>query len=106
MRSGTDRPQGGFGTFEGVVAIRGFLEDWIGAYEEHERRVEELHDLGNGVTFMVAVLHGRLAGSDATVQERWSYTSLWEAGLISRMIIRADIDQARVAAERLAKERG
>jgi len=60
---------------------RSFLEDWIAAYEVHERRLEELHDLGNGVTFAVALLHGRLAGSDATVQERWCYTSPWEAGL-------------------------
>jgi ketosteroid isomerase-like protein len=93
-------------TFEGTAAIRRFLEDWLANYSEWENIPEEVHDLGNGVTFMVAVQHARLAGSDASVQERWSYTALWEAGLISRIVLRTDIDEARAAAERLAKERG
>jgi ketosteroid isomerase-like protein len=69
-------------TFEGAVAIRRFLEDWLANYSEWKTVPEEVHDLGNGVTFMVAVQHARLAGSDASVQERWSYTAVWEAGLI------------------------
>ena len=67
--------------------------------------MEENDDLGNGVTFTVALWDGRLRGSTARVQERWSYTGLWEANTISRMIVRADIDEARAAAERLAQER-
>src|SRR5271169_4433769 len=97
-----DASHAGIGTFEGAAAIRSFLEDWVAAYTEHERRLEEIDDLGNGVTFAVALLHARLAGSDATAQQRWSYTFLWEAGVISRAIIRADIDEARAAAERVA----
>jgi ketosteroid isomerase-like protein len=39
----------GMGTsFEGVAAIRGFLEDWLSAYEEFEIEPEEILDLGNG----------------------------------------------------------
>jgi ketosteroid isomerase-like protein len=95
----------GIGTFEGADAIRRHLGEWFDNYEEYEFRLEEVHDLGNGVTFEVVRHHGRVAASDAAVQERWSYTGLWEAGVISRMIVRADIDEARAAAERLAKER-
>jgi hypothetical protein len=95
----------GIGTFEGADAIRGHFGDWFGNYEAYEFSPEEVHDLGNGVTFMVVRHHGRVAGSDATVQERWSYTGLWEASVISRMIVRADIDEARADAERLAQER-
>jgi len=58
------------------------------------------------VLFVVATLGGRLAGSTARVQERWSYTVTWAEGMIVRVVTRADIDEARAVAERLAKERG
>jgi len=54
---------------------------------------------------MVAVQRGRLVGSDASVHEQWTYTALWDAGLMSRLLLRTDIDEARAAAERLAQER-
>src|SRR5947209_1271765 len=31
-----DFSSAGFGIFEGATAIRSFLEDWLGAYEEYE----------------------------------------------------------------------
>jgi hypothetical protein len=43
----------GMGTFEGLAAVRGFLEDWIGAYDDYAVEAEEILDLGNGVTFAV-----------------------------------------------------
>ena len=95
----------GLGSFEGAAAIRGFLEDWIGAYEEYEYKQEEGQDLGNGVLFAVASLGGRLAGSAGRVQERWSYTVTWANGMIERVMNYADIDEGRAAAERLAESR-
>ena len=100
-----DASSAGVGSFEGAAAIRGFLEDWIGAYEEYEYKQEEGQDLGNGVLFAVASLGGRLAGSAGRVQERWSYTVTWANGMIARVITGADIDEARAAAERLAESR-
>jgi ketosteroid isomerase-like protein len=50
-------------SFEDVAAIRGFLEDWLGAYEEHEMQPEEIVDLGNGVVFAVTRLTARPVGS-------------------------------------------
>ena|ERR1700704_5141161 len=100
-----DASSAGVGSFEGAAAIRGFLEDWIGAYEEYEYKQEEGQDLGNGVLFAVASLGGRLAGSAGRVQERWSYTVTWANGMIERVMNYADIDEGRAAAERLAKSR-
>jgi ketosteroid isomerase-like protein len=100
-----DTSSAGLGSFEGAAAIRGFLEDWIGAYEEYEYNQEEGQDLGNGVLFSVASLSGRLAGSAGKVQERWCYTVTWAEGMIVRVITSADIGEARAAAERLAEER-
>src|SRR6476660_8606385 len=86
---------------EGATAIRSFLGDWFSAYEENEYTQEEAQDLGDGVLFVVATLGGRLAGSAGRVQERWSYTVTWAEGMIARVVVRADIENARTAAERL-----
>ena len=101
-----DTASAGLGSFEGPAAIRSFLEDWIGAYEEYEYRQEESQDLGNGVLFVVASIGGRLAGSAGRVQERWAYTVTWANGMVTSVIVRLDIDEARAAAECLAEERG
>src|SRR6266516_3360226 len=68
-----DLSSAGVGSFEGAAAIRSFLEDWLGAYEEYEYQQEEGQDLGNGVLFVVASLVGRPADSANRVQERWGY---------------------------------
>jgi ketosteroid isomerase-like protein len=43
----------GLGTYEGPTAIRGFIEGWIGAYEEWQSESDEVLDLGSGVVFVV-----------------------------------------------------
>jgi len=90
----------------GARAIRSFLEDWLGSYENYEDDQEEGLDLGNGVVFVVSRLDARPVGSPSRVQERWSFTVLWEADMVTRVIARNDIDEARAAAELLAGSRG
>ena len=99
-----DLSSAGLDIFEGAAAISSFLEDWLGAYEEYEYKQEEGQDLGNGVLFVVASLGGRPPGSAGRVQERWCYTVTWAEGMIARVVVRADIDNARTAAERLAED--
>ena len=41
----------GLGLNEGSAAIRGFLEEWTGTFEDWKQETEENRDLGNGVTF-------------------------------------------------------
>ena len=98
-------PLGGLGTFEGHVAVRGFLEDWHGNYEELEFAPEEILDLGNGVILAVVIQKGHPVGSTGDVQQRQAIVSLWVEGLAVRITHYGDIDQARAAAERLARER-
>jgi ketosteroid isomerase-like protein len=100
-----DASLAGVGTFEGLPAIRSFLEDWIGEYEEYEYEQEDGLDLGNGVVFVVGRVDGRPAGSTGRVRERWAFTSVWAAGRIVRVMVGNDIDEARAAAERLTQER-
>jgi hypothetical protein len=40
------------------------------------------------------------------MQEGLAFTLVWVAGLIVRVIVSRDIDEARAAPERLAEERG
>jgi ketosteroid isomerase-like protein len=90
--------------FEGRPAIRRFLEDWFGAYEELEVELEEVSDLGNGVVFAVVIQDGRPVGSAGHLRQREGWVFLWVRGLIARLTT-SDIDEARAAAERLAESR-
>jgi len=66
----------------------------------------EARDLGNEVLFVVARQDARPLGSPAMVHETWAFTVEWDAGMIVRVTVYLDIDEARAAAERLAESRG
>jgi ketosteroid isomerase-like protein len=100
-----DMPDEGIGTFEGAVAVRRFVEDWRGSYEEYEVEVEDVLDLGNGVTFAVSIQKGRPVGSGGYVQIRFAAVYTWADGLVGRIASYGDEDEARAAAERLAGSR-
>jgi ketosteroid isomerase-like protein len=95
-----------FGTSEGRAAIRALFEDWLGPYDEFRVEVEAIRDLGNGVTFGVVVLRGRPRDSTGWVQFRFGVVHTVVDGLIARSTAYGDIDEARAAAERLARGRG
>ena len=95
-------------TFEGVAAIRGFFEDWLGAYEEYGMEPEEILDLGNGVVFVVVQLTARPVGSaGSALVRRRPLVFVWVKGMVARVTAYADsVDEGRAAAERLAESRG
>ena len=99
MRPSTGRGLGD--RFEGRAAIRSFLENWFGTYEELEFGLEEVRDLGNGVVFAVVVQNGRPAGSAGHLRQREGWIFVWVRDLIARLTI-SEVDEARAAAERLA----
>jgi len=90
---------------EGRAAIRGFLDEWFGAYEELDFELEEITQLGGGVVFAVVIQNGRLVDSAGHLRQREGCVFLWVRGLIARLTT-SEIDEARAAAERLAEERG
>jgi ketosteroid isomerase-like protein len=97
----------GMGTsFEGVTAIRGLCEDWIGAYERYEIEAVEILDLGNGVVFAVSRQKGRLAGSSGEVRVRQGTVSIWVDARIVSIRNYGDVAEARAVAERIAESRG
>jgi ketosteroid isomerase-like protein len=93
---------------QGSVTIRGFVEDWMGAYDEFQCLPEEPLDLGNGVVFAVVSQKARPVGTNGYVRQREGWVWVWVEGLMASLTTypEADIDAARAAAERLAGERG
>jgi ketosteroid isomerase-like protein len=94
------------GKSRGHGEIRAFFEDWSRAHEDFAIALEELRDLGHGVTFAMCVQRGRPWGSDGLVEFRYTALSTWADGLISWQANYTAIDEARVAAERIAGKRG
>jgi ketosteroid isomerase-like protein len=92
--------------FQGIAAIRGFWHDWWAGYEELWFGQEEVLDLGNGVVFSVVVQKARLVGSSGEVRLRSGVVGEWVDGVIVRVTLYPDIDEARAAAEQLAESRG
>jgi hypothetical protein len=80
-------------------------EDWFAAYEELKVALEEPFDLGNGVAFAIVRQEARLLGSTGYVPQREGVIATYWEGLVTNQVFWQDIDEARAAAERLAKER-
>src|SRR5436853_1730325 len=94
-------------TFEGAPAIRGFLEDWRGAYADHEAEPQEIAELGNGVVFVVLRLSGRpRGGAGSALERRRPLVLVWEDGRIVKVTApSSSIEQARAAAAQAAESR-
>jgi hypothetical protein len=95
----------GVGVIRGHEAIRRFLDDWLGNYEEFEFAVEDARDLGHGVGWAVVLPRGRLRGGGRLDELSYGNCAVSEQGLIERMVFSTDIAAGRAAAERLAEER-
>jgi ketosteroid isomerase-like protein len=101
-----DASRDGLGVYEGLVAIRGLIGGWWGAFEDLRLTPEEVLDLGNGVLFAALRHDARPVGSTAYVNTRQTYVFVFVEGMVARVTVYPDIDEARAAAERLAEERG
>ena len=96
----------GLGIYEGSSAVRDFVEDWNGSYEEFELVLEEVLDLGNEVVFAVVVQRARLTDSTAELRMRYASVNSQARRVFERITNYTDIDEGRAVAERLAQERG
>jgi len=96
----------GLGTHAGLKAIRHFLEDWFGSLERYDVRIEEIHDLGNGVIWLVVLQIAHTAGSRSLIRARSAPVFVWAECRIKRVTVYPDIDEARAAAEDLAEQGG
>jgi ketosteroid isomerase-like protein len=95
----------GLGVFEGGAAIRGWLEDWFGAWADLRLDVREIVNLGRGVVFACVLEAGRPAQGGGHVEQQRGWAILGANGKIARTAIYGDVGEARADAERLAQER-
>ena len=100
-----DLSDAGLGTFEGEEAIRRFFEDWHRSWEDYRFEEEEILDLGHGVGLGVVRESARLVGGKGRVETRVAQVSIWANGKVEWLKAYPDPDEARAAAERLARER-
>src|SRR6476661_5146459 len=92
--------------YEGRAAIRGFLDDWLASFAQLRYEAEEFGVLDGGVVLAVVNQKGRPVGVDGQVHQREGWAICWSAdGLLVRLTIHNDIDEARAAAEQLAESR-
>ena len=96
----------GLGVFRGVAAIRAYLEEWVGTYEEQRFSEWEGEELGGGVVLALATFESRLPGSTATVTERWAFVCRFREASIVAVTADGDVDRARALAAELAAETG
>jgi len=101
-----DTTPSGFGVYEGMPAIREFIEGYWEIFDELAFELAEFVDLGNGMTFAVNRQRAVPLGSTAHVQVWEAHVTEWRDGLAVRITVYTDIAQARAAAERLAEEPG
>jgi ketosteroid isomerase-like protein len=95
-----------FGTrLEGITAIRSYTEEFNASVEGFRAELLEVDDLGGGVTLIAARQGGHPGGSASELLEHVAFVSVLVDGLVESMTTYSDIDEARAAAERLAKER-
>ena len=102
-----DMSRFGLPVFEGYPAIRSFIEDWYGSYQQADDDLQEIIELGNGVVFAAVRETARPSGSPehAHVHADYSLVIEWTGAKAARVTAYRDIDEARGAARRLAVER-
>jgi ketosteroid isomerase-like protein len=93
----------GLGVHTGSRAIRRFFESWIGSFAEFSMELEEVADLGSGVTFAVAFQDGRSPGTREHMGIRHAAIAVWRDGVAVRVTNYRDIDQARELAVTVAQ---
>src|SRR5271165_1577545 len=81
----------GLGTFEGVAAIRGWVEEWFGVWADLRLDVLDVVELGNGVVFSRVREAGRLKDGDGHVEQQRGWVILAGQGKIARIAIYLDI---------------
>ncbi len=91
--------------FEGHAAIRDLWREWSDPYEAIRFQPKEIADLGGGIVFARIDTEARPVGVSACVQTRGALVYEWLEGMVARVTAYSEIDEARAAAERLAKER-
>ena len=95
------RPTGvpGAGVYNGRAAAKRFMaEEWMASFEEYETELIEVTPVDERTVFLAATQRGRGPTSGALVEGPYAHLTTFEDGLVRRMVVYADPDDARRAA--------
>ncbi len=91
--------------FEGPEAIRSFIEDWLGSFADLAFELLEVRHLAHGVVFALLRQSGSPLGVVGSMGQEEAWVIVWHHGQIKQLASYLDVEEARGAAERLARER-
>jgi ketosteroid isomerase-like protein len=94
----------GLSVFRGKEQLRAHWEEWMRGYDELEFDAAA-RELGGGLVLAEIHQRGYPVGSGALVETQQTYLYRWVDGIVVRVTLYPHTDEARAAAERLAKER-
>jgi ketosteroid isomerase-like protein len=84
-------------TYEGVGGANAFLADWLENFEQWSLDIDDVFDAGDQVV-VIARQHGRPKHGGPEVEMRFAQVWTFRDGLITRMEMYADRDEALDAA--------
>jgi ketosteroid isomerase-like protein len=85
------------GSFVGVEEVNGWLEEWLGSFDDWSFDIEELFDAGDQVVTIVRH-HGKAKHGGPEVEMRFAQVWTFRGGLGARMELYADRNEALEAA--------
>ena len=89
--------------FEGVKAIRSFVEEWFGSFADLAFELLEVQHLANGVVLVLIHQSGSPAGALGSIGQDEAWVIVWVEDEVTQLASYIDIDEARAAAESLAQ---
>jgi ketosteroid isomerase-like protein len=89
-------------SFEGVPAIKAFMERWLAAYAAFDVQAEDIEDLGGEVA--LCVFRNRPTDRIREPSLRFALVVVWAEGLVRRVIGSEDVPAARAIARALAAQ--
>jgi ketosteroid isomerase-like protein len=90
--------------FEGLPAIRDFMERWFAAYAAFDTRAEDVRHVGDGIVLCVFTNESRPATGNTEPRLRFALVIAWADGLVRRIVGYEDTDQATADAAQLARQ--
>ena len=90
--------------FEGLPAIRNFMERWFKAYAAFDTQAEDVRHVGDGIVLCVFTNESRPASGNTEPRLRFALVVAWADGLVRRIVGYEDVDQASADASRIATQ--
>jgi ketosteroid isomerase-like protein len=72
------------GTWKGLRGVRGFMDEWLEAFDEFRVEPEEFIDAGDDAVIVAVHYWGRGRGSHVTLTDRWFYVYRLREGKVFR----------------------